>query len=158
MHHGAQNAHTGGHDDKARISVGLRPQRSTSPIAMKVASTLVRPTITVPTSVRWCWYNPPVQNLRRVIHDDVHPGELLHHLQQDAEEYGTAEVAVFFKQFPARLLDLQAFTNLIQFTFGFGAGIAGASVRVPHQQSGVWLQTSAGYPAKDNANQQQNRR
>ena len=33
---------------KPSVSVGLRPQRSTSPMAIKVASTLVSPTMTVP--------------------------------------------------------------------------------------------------------------
>ncbi|MNR48437.1 hypothetical protein D3C85_1676750 [compost metagenome] len=33
---------------KPSVSVGLRPQRSTNPMAIKVASTLTRPTTTVP--------------------------------------------------------------------------------------------------------------
>ncbi len=64
------------------------------------------------------------ENARRVVHDDVHAGELLHRLQQHAEEDRPAHVAVDFKQCPAPLLELQAFADLIQLLAGFFRGIA----------------------------------
>lgn len=48
MHHGTEDAHTGRHHQEAQRQGWLTSQRSTRPMAIKVASTLVRPTMTVP--------------------------------------------------------------------------------------------------------------
>ena len=55
-----------------------------------------------------------LKDARRVIHDDIHTGELLHRLQQHAEKDRAAHVAVVLEQLKAALLQLQAFANFIQ--------------------------------------------
>ena len=48
---------------KPASSTGRRPRRSTTPIAMKVASTFTRPTIAVPQSCAWPW-KPAASKMR----------------------------------------------------------------------------------------------
>ncbi|CCJ97069.1 hypothetical protein BN130_3617 [Cronobacter malonaticus 507] len=65
-----------------------------------------------------------LEDFRRVIHDDIHAGKLLHRLEQHAEKHGAAHVAVGGEERPAALLHLQAFANFIELLTRFFRGIA----------------------------------
>ena len=160
MHHAAQDAHSRCHDDKAKDQ-----RRFTAPAVDQTDGDKGGQHVSQTDNDR-----PPhllggvgvacqLKDLRRVVHDDVHPGELLHYLQQNAEEHRAAEVAVVFKQRPAGLFYLQAFADFVELAFRFGAGIAQA------QQHALGIDKAAfgGEPARavrqeDNADQQQYRR
>ena len=160
VHHGTQDAHTRGHHDKAKDQ-----RRFTAPAVDQTDGDKGGQHVSQtddhcpPHLLSGVGITRQLKDLRRVVHDDVHPGELLHHLQQDAEEHRAAEVAVVFKQRPAGLFYLQAFTDFIELAFRFGAGIAQA------QQHAFRIDkaTFGGEPARavrqeDNADQQQYRR
>ncbi|CCK08388.1 hypothetical protein BN128_2419 [Cronobacter sakazakii 696] len=160
VQHGAENAHTGGHDDKAQ-----NQRRLTAPAVNQTDGDKGRQDVGqadnhgAPHLLCGVGVTRQFKDFRRVIHDDVHPGELLHHLQQNAEEDRAAEIAVVFKQRPAALFHLQAFTNLFQLAFGFGAGVTQAQ----QDALGVVEAAFGGEPARavrqeENANQQQDGR
>ena len=160
MHHAAQNAHAERHDDKAEDQRRLATPAVDQPDGDKGRQHVGQTDDDgAPHLFGGVGIACQFKNLRRVVHDDVHTGELLHHLQQDAEEYRTAEVAVFFKQRPAGLFYLQAFADLIQLAFRFSAGVAQAQ----QDAFGVDKAALSGKPARavrqeNHANQQQHRR
>ena len=43
------------------------------------------------------------EDTRRIVHDDVHTGKLLHRLQQHTEKHSTTDVTVDLKQCPTAL-------------------------------------------------------
>ena len=160
MHHAAQHAHAERHDDKAEDQ-----RRFTAPAVNQSDGDKGRQNVGQtdddgpPHLFGGVGIARQFKNLRRIVHDDVHTGELLHHLQQDAKEHRAAEVAVFFEQRPAGLFYLQAFADLIQLAFRFSAGVAQA------QQNAFGIDKAAlsGKPARavrqeNYANQQQHRR
>ena len=160
MHHGTEDAHTGRHHQEAQRQGWL-----TSPAVHQTDGDKSRQHVGQthddgpPHLLGGVGITRQLKDFGRVVHDDVHPRELLHHLQQYAEENGATEVAVLFKQRPAGLFDLQAFADLFQLVFRLCAGIAQA-----HQHAfGIVEATFCSKPARavrqeEDANQQQNRR
>ncbi len=143
---------------KPSVSVGLRPQRSTRPIAIKVASTLVRPTITVPhICSAGVGITRQFEDFRRVIHDDVHPGELLHYPHIYTLR-NTARRKLLFSLNSAQLL------RLTRNFHGFHPVHvllprwchAGAAARVRHQQTAFGSKPTWAVCRKKDTNQQQN--
>ena len=158
VHHGAQHAHTDRHDQEAQ-----RQGRFTSPAVHQADRDKGRQHVGqadddgAPHLLGGVGITRQLKDFWRVIHDDVHPGELLHHLQQHAEEYCATEVAVLFKQRPARLLHLQAFADLFQLVFRLRTGVAQAQ----QHPFGIVEAALCGKPAwavrqEEDANQQQN--
>ncbi len=160
MHHGAQHAHADGHHQEAQ-----RQGRLTPPAVHQSDGDKGRQHVGqadnngAPHLLGRVGITRQFEDFWRVVHDDVHPGELLHHLQKHAEEHRAAEVAVLFKQRPAGLFYLQAFADLFQLVFRLSAGIAQA------EQHAFSINEAAfcGKPARavrqeEDANQQQDGR
>ena len=160
VHHATQHAHARGHHDKAEdqrwFTAPAVDQTDSDKGGQHVGQTDDhRP----PHLLGGVGIARQFKNLRCVVHDDVHAGELLHHLQQNTEEHRAAEVTVVFEQRPAGLFHLQAFADFVELTFRFGAGIAQAQ----QHAFGIDETTFGGEPARavrqeDNADQQQYRR
>ncbi|CXB79536.1 Uncharacterised protein [Salmonella enterica subsp. enterica serovar Typhi] len=127
MHHRTQNPHTNRHDQEAqrqgRLAAPAVNQADSDEGCQHVSQTNNNG---APHLLRGIRVPRQFEDFRRVIHDDVHPGKLLHYLQQNAKKHGAAEVAVLFEQRPTALFNLQTFANFIELTFCFRTGVTQA--------------------------------